>query len=387
MNLNYFSILGYISVALWMLVPVLMAVHLKQRPRRWLCHCAFVIALLAYLLAKINSVNHVERIQPDQSAAIAAAAAEQQAAVKAAEAARSDAAAKVGFAEDSHDEKLDKGGMDDADLKYMEKIAGDSAAPAWKQRKKLRSGDKADGSLDALVGADEGAGKGMAKAAEAEQEKEPLVMPQRDVDRANRLDRANLLIIRLLVLAAFLLVVFDYLSRFNVYSEAYLPLPLPSLWVNALSPLPPLQTRTEPPRRSLKEELEWVIRRGDSFVYFAPNAAVAAALPSSLPRFGRKCCPAEVICVQGDAPGITDAFVFESLWYGRASFVVDSPTRAVQMLGCFKTLLSERKPFNAKVAHSVHIFWGCGMPLTEEWKAEFAKLSGATGMTLVLCRA
>jgi hypothetical protein len=385
-NVNYFSILGYVSVALWMLVPVLMALHMKLRPRRWLCHCAVVIALLAYLLAKINSVNYVERIQPDQSAAIAAAEAERQAAVKAAEAARSDAAAKVVFAEDSHDAKLDKGGMDESDLKYMAKVAEASTEPAWKQKKKQRSGSKADGSLEALVGTDEGAGKGMAKASEAEQEQEPLVMPQRDVERANRLDKANLLIIRLLVLAAFLMVVFDYLRRFNVYSEAYLPLPLPSAWLNALSPLAPLSERPSPPRRTCLEELAWLGRRGDVFLVLTDNSVFADQIPSLLPRLGKRGGSREILRVKAGDRILSDDFIFEALWYGRCSFVVDSSERIQVLLQRLLALLAERKACSARVSQTVHLVWNCQTPPPARWQTEGVRLMQATGFTLLICK-
>jgi hypothetical protein len=88
MNWNIFSMAGYLSVALWLLVPVLLAVHLAKRPRRWLCHYALGVALLAYGLAKINSVTHVGRIQLDQSAAIATGQAQLLAGRKAAEQSR-----------------------------------------------------------------------------------------------------------------------------------------------------------------------------------------------------------------------------------------------------------------------------------------------------------
>jgi hypothetical protein len=277
--------------------------------------------------------------------------------------------------------------MDDADLKYMEKVTGEDAEPAWKQKKKQRSGDKTGDNLDSMIGADEGDGKGMDQADEAEKEKQPIIMPEKDVAIANRLDKFNLIIVRLLVLGALLMVVVDYFRRFNVYSEAYLPIPFPSEWVNAVSPLPAVQVRPVPPRRSVKEELEWVIRRGDSFVYIARDAAAADAIPSSLPRFGRKLYPVDVIRLRGGSSEITDEFVFEAVWYGRASFVVDSHERASKMLGWFMALMSDRKPFNAKALNNVHIIWDCGVPLDAGWQAEFAQLTKATGMTLVVCGA
>ena len=109
MNWQLFNITGYLSVALWLAALVLLAAHWVRRPRRWLCHCALGVALLAYGLAKINSVTHVGRIQLDQSAELAAAQAKLLAARKAAEQSRAADVAQIRFAEDSSGDFLDKG--------------------------------------------------------------------------------------------------------------------------------------------------------------------------------------------------------------------------------------------------------------------------------------
>ena len=74
----------------------------------------------------------------------------------------------------------------------------------------------------------------------------------------------------------------DWLRRANVYAEAYLPLPLPSGLVAAGRPLPAVVVRPEPPRRLVVEELAWLLRRGDSFLYLAPDSAAAEAALASL---------------------------------------------------------------------------------------------------------
>lgn len=386
MHFNYFSLFGYVSVVLWILVPVLWALHVRRRPRRWLAHVALAVALLAFLFAKINSVTYVGRIQLDQSAEIAAAQAKQAAARKMAEASRSDNVAKIRFAEDKAGDVMDKGGMDEADLKYMGKINSD-AAPAWKQAKKARSGAEQDDSLEAQLGGEKEPAGVTGEGAGKEEEKAPLLMLEKDKDRANRLDGANLQLIRMLILVGLVLVLSDYLRRVNIYDEAYLPLPLPSAWVNALTPLPPWRVRPVPSRRTLPEELAWLIKRGDSFVYMARDPEVARQIPATLPRLGRRGWPVEVIPVPAGSDEINDRFVFETVWYGRASFVVESPDRALKMMGQFMALMAERKATRATVAQTVHIVWDGGMPLDEAWQREFAKLTRATGMSLVVCSA
>lgn len=93
---------------------------------------------------------------------------------------------------------------------------------------------------------------------------------------ASRLDGLNLNLTRLLIVLGVCIVVMDYLRRGNIYTEAYFPLPLPSNWVNGLTPILPEMTRPDPPRRTVPQELAWLIKRGDSDV--AKGQTVGAPL-------------------------------------------------------------------------------------------------------------
>lgn len=382
MHWNTFSIVGYLSVALWLVVPVLLALHQKRRPRRWLCHVALALALAAYGLAKINSVTHVNRIQVDQSAEVVAGQENVIAARKTVEQVRQADVAQIRFAEDATGDFLDKGGMDASDLKYVEKVSRD-AEPAWKKGKEHRSGGTGDNSLEAAIGAGGKAGTGVPDVSRTGNERAPTLMLARDRDRANRLDAANLLLIRFLILAALITVVLDYLRRANIYEEAYLPLPLPSSWVNGLTPLPPVAVQPVPARRTPAEELAWLSRRGDAFVYMARDAAAAEAIPAVLPRLGRRGWPMEVIHINAGSAGVSDAFVFESLWYNRASFVFDSPVRAEAFLAQLAGLLRRRKATGASVRQTVHVVWDAGKPLPDELRTELMPLAHATGWSVL----
>jgi len=387
MKLNYFSIIGYVSVVLWLVVPVLWVLHAKLRPRRWLCHIALAVALLAYIFALLNSKLYVNRIQLDQSAEIAAVQAAQEEARKAAENIRGGEVAQIKFAEDSAGAFMDAGGMDASDLKTMAKLK-EKAEPEWKKNKKKRAeSGKQDDSIDDLIGgktANKAAKSASpADAAEPAQERQ-VFMLEGDRAMANRLDGANLKLIRLLLLLAVLIVVVDYLRRANIYKEAYMPLPMPSSWLNEFSPVPTLMIRPEPARRTMPEELAWLVKRGDSFAYMTDDSAAAGQVSSSLPRFGKRHSPVDVIRVTTGDGDISDEFVFEALWYGRSSFVVDSADRASQMLNRFMDMMAARKARHAKVAQTVHIIWDCSVPLDESWQAEFVKLAKATGMSLVI---
>jgi hypothetical protein len=329
-----------------------------------------------------NSTGYVDKIRLDTSKELAEMQAKQDAKLKEAEQARSGEVADVRFAEDARGEYLDRAGMDESDLKYMDKLNED--VPQWKLQKKQRSQEKTDDdSLEALIGVREETkgvdGSGIQEAAE----KNPVLMLQQDKDLANRLDGLNLNMIRLLILLGLIYLVSDYLHRANSYTEAYLPMPVPSAWLDGMAPVPPLITRSATPRRTMDEELVWLTRRGDTFVYMTDKPGAVEKVPERIPSVCGRFRPVDVMRVNG---GIDDQFVFESLWYGRSSFVVDSSERAVQMLGQFVAYLSERKSCRAKVRQTVHIIWDVAAPLSEEWQVDFAKLTKATGMSLVVCQ-
>jgi hypothetical protein len=390
--MNAFSIIGYVSVLLWLLVPVLGIFYFKQRAgakparglKRWLGLVTFAVALAAAILAKVNSVTYVNKIQLDQSAEIKAVQEKQDAARKLAEKSRSGEVAQVRFAEDGSGDYLDEGGMDSADLKYMEKIRQEDE-PEWKKAKKTRSaGGKPDDSLEAQVSGPEEK-KGVETVPQAEKNVVLMVASKKVI--VDRLDNANLKLTRLILLLALLLVLYDYLWRVNRYAEAFLPLPVPSPWVTAFSPLPPLVEQPLPPRRTPVEELAWLTKRGDVFIYLTDDPFAAEKLPSQLPRLGKGSLPREVIHVKANDDSVSDTFIFESLWYGRASFAVDASERVQSLLDTFLVLLADRKACRAKVAQSVHIVWHCRTPLPERWQNEGLRLLKASGFSVLVCKA
>jgi len=384
MNWNYFDITGYISVVLWLCVPLLWITHFCRRPRRWLCHIALAVAMLAFVFAKINSVNYVDKIQPDRSEEMAVWEAEQDAQRKAMEDSRGEDVAKIRFAEDATGDFLDVAGMDESDRKYMEKI-NEPSVPDWKKDKKTRSeGRKKDDSVEGKIGASVAREGIDIDSADVVAESEPVMMAAADLKMANSIDGINLKLIRILMVIAFGIIIADYFRRINVYQEAYCPLPFPSEWVNGLTPLPAVMERPDPARRSMVEELLWLIKRGDSFLYLGSDHYVINKIPKSATRFAGVFKPVDIIRVSADEHGVNDDFVFESLWYRRGSFVVDSAARAEQLMEHFLELLRKRKATRAKVSQSVHILWDFDTPIDETMLRDFAKLGRATGISLVI---
>ena len=384
MNWDSFNTLGYISVILWIAVPVLWFLHSRMRPRRWLCHIAALVALAAVLLAKLNSEHHVNRIQPDRTEQIAALEAEKEAKRQAALDSRGEAVADIRFAEDSADDYVDRAGMDESELKYTENL-DKPVEPDWK-KKKGRSGAAADDdSLEGAIGANEERAELDADVLAGVAEEDPIVMDSKDLDLANRLDFLNIRATWIIAFLAIVMVVTDYLRRANVYREAYLPLPLPSRWIHSASPNETILGRPEPARRSIPGELAWMAKRGEPFIYLTSDPAKVEQLPESLPRIGKKRWNMDVLRISAGGDPLSDEFVFEALWYGRSSFAVGSATRAKAMLGSFLTALAARRETRARVAQTVHIVWDLAEPVPDSFTDAFARLGRDTGFTLFIC--
>ncbi len=382
MNANFFSFYGYIGVLLWLSVPVLWWLSWRHRKSRLICPAALAAALVAMGLAEINTKTHVDRIQPDQTAQAEAARATTDAKRKAMEETRGDEVADIRFAEDGSEDFLDKGGMEDSDLKYMESL-GEGAEPEWKKKKKSRGeeGDEKKG-LDAKLGGDQ-AVKGVDSSTfEEKKEKAPIFMSDAHKVMADRLDNFNHDIIDIIALLAVIACLIDYLARSNVYSLAFLPLPLPSVIPNSLVPHPVFVDRGDSPRRSLAGELAWLVKRGDSFLLLTDDAARASAIPASLPRIGKALMPVEVL--DANHPRITDDFAFESLWYGRSCFVVDSAERAHRLFARFLELMEQRRLVRAKVRQTAHIVWALSHPPSPDQRVAFERLAKASGFSLFL---
>jgi len=385
MNWEIFSPIGYASIAVWLCMPLLWLLHMVRRRRGWLCHLALLLGVVAFVLAKVNSQTYVNRIQVDRSEQIKEQLDRQELARQAATEARGNEVAQIRFAEDDDDDFLDMAGMDESDLKYLRSFDED-ATPEWKKEKKQRSAGSEDDSLEAMIGATEDVEGVETDVLVEEASLEPILMSDGDKLAADRLDAANLTIARLLLGLAFVIVVMDYLRRVNIYDRAYCPLPLPSRWVNAFTPPVSVKVWPKRPRRKLHKELKVLVKRGDSFVYLTDDADHAARVPSRAYQLPLWRWPVDILSLPGDNRAMDDDFVFETLWYGRNSFVVDSSDRAERMLARFMDLLSERRSTRARTSQTVHIVWDIATPVSEEIRHRFANLGRATGFSLWLCR-
>ena len=378
-NSEIFNAVGYLSVLCWAAAVVLCLIYWKM-PSRMLCMVVLVLTIVGFFGARSNSNNYVNLIQLDRSEEIAKQEALVQARQKALLDSRGDEVAQVRFAEDGAGDYLDRAGMDDTDLKYFESQGIDT--PGWKKKKKQRSSAGADdGSIESSIG-----GEDVIEGVEDEtfvenEESQPVVMMEEDMVLANRLDLLNLKVTLAMLITGILIVLFDYLRRGNIYGESSFPLPLPSSWFNAVTPMPPLLSVVKHGEGSLEKELARLVKRGDSFVILTDDASCANKLPATMPKFPLIGQHEHLVPVTDE---IENEFVFESVWYGRSSFVVDSESRSQQVLESFLKELEIRKDARAKVAQTAHIVWDVRSQMPEHSKQELEKLARSTGFSILI---
>ena len=135
-NSDYFSSIGYLGLTASGGALVLWLIYLIK-PGRLISTLALGLVLAGWFAARLNSSQHVNKIQPDRTEELARRAAQEEARRKALVDSRGDEVADVRFAEDGANDFLDRAGMDEADLKYFESQGG-FGEPDWKKEKKIR---------------------------------------------------------------------------------------------------------------------------------------------------------------------------------------------------------------------------------------------------------
>lgn len=406
-NWNSFGILGYVALAIAVATPLVLAFALLRRSSPRMLHLAVILAAVALVCAELNSAFHVDRLEPDRAAEVAAqeAAAEtrKQERLAALEEGRESQVAKIQFAEDAKGDALDRAGLEETDLQYLDKIekeAAEEKTPEWKRQKKARgAAGGEEESLEARLDAGDDTPAGVdAGAADPEAVRQPIVVSEAELATAHRVDRLSLGWARLLLLAGLAITGIDWLRRANDYEQAYLPLPVPSRLIDAVRPLPAIVVRPRPPRRPIAEELAWLLRRGDSFVHLAAGPAEADDILTKLAGFESGRRPVQVLRVGPGGEECSDRFIFEALWYGRCSFVVDDPTRAERLVKAFCRFLEERQATRARAAQTAHVVWDLSAAAAsapdaaaflQMWKQLLQAVAGRgqrAGFSVFLCR-
>ena len=380
-NPEYFSSIGYLGVLLTGGALLLWICYIVK-PLRIASLVALGCVVVAFVCARTNSKTHVNRIQPDRSEELAKRVAQEEARKQALLDNRGDEVAQIRFAEDGANDFLDRAGMDDADLKYFESQGG-LGEPEWKKEKKTRSRGGGDESLESEIGGEGVIGGIQSDEFDADESKEPIIMSEADLVMANRLDLLNLKLTLILLVVGVGVFLFDHLRRANIYGKASRPLPLPSFLLNALTPMAPLVISKKRCRKSARGELARLVKRGDSFIYLTDDSARTTKLPKLMRRLPFVGGKEELITASAE---VDEGFIFETVWYGRSSFVSADPERALTFLNFFQTMLEQRKLSRAKVSQTAHLVWDLQSPMPRQTRADLLKLAAATGFSILILR-
>ncbi len=346
-----FSPIGWLGIVL-AVAGLMLCLLYYLRPLRLVPWAAMAAFACSFLFAHIHSTRHVARIQIERDAS-AAAEEEPFSYAKLLEA-RGEDVAPVRFAEDSRSDLIDRAGLSEADLAYFDSVA--EKPPASVKQAEESSGETGP---------------------------EPIVVSEAGFALAHRIDRWNLNLTQILLALAAFLVGYDYLRRFNQPAAPSFPLPLPSAIPNAVSPLPALVV-AGPKQQDLTRQLRRLARRGDAFLCLTDATEAASAAFDSLTAAAKWPRPKSLLRINEENPAISDAFIFESLWYGRASFIIDQADRVPQLIDSTLAALAKRKAARARVRQSAHIVWNLSEPPTESQQNQLTTLAQATGFSIMI---
>lgn len=305
----YFQVAGTLSVLAWIAAVVLMARY-ARRPRRtraWAL--ALLLAVAGAGLARWNYHNiniiRVDRSEEEEKARLEL---EERKRREAEEAKANAPAAR--FAEETAAD-LDK--LKAETLKKGEDARDDNRVYDAAVRKQLKEQAKEDAPAEepppaappaagepseASTGEDipsyrgsgkkqrqEGKTKKLAAVRDTVKEEEKFfgrMLPEAEKLQAVRWGRFNLFFSKLFMWLALLLVVVDYLSRFNRTFDALWPMPIAGRWLDNMYPKTHSVILGHDSRAVAQEYLRTVAKKGETFIYFGKDDP----LPESrLPRY------------------------------------------------------------------------------------------------------
>jgi hypothetical protein len=346
----YFGVPGILSIVVWMIALVFLVISSRRQARSVYCFLALGVAAAGWILAVVNSdkVSAIELDRRDEQAAMMKARKE------------AEANEEMGAAASS--------------LKFAEGDPEETVQEYRKRGKQMR--DK---------------GKNPAKSAEDEvaaEEPEKIVkyLREDDYNAANRLDRLNLLLARLIFWLAVGRVVMDYLRRLNSTEGSYLPVPISGRWLDhlvgktysVLVMAPALECMTS------RAYAERVIRNGDSFIYFGETDPWLGR--SWLPRLSVGRWPLWRLpkLDYGD-PGLSanGEYVLDAAWFNRCGVVV-SGEDSDPLFDYIAELIARRHEVGGSARRTVHLIWDLPQLPSEEILLTLVRIAPETNLKMMV---
>jgi hypothetical protein len=211
----------------------------------------------------------------------------------------------------------------------------------------------------------------------------PRTMKLADLTLANRLDRYNLAVVRLVLLLGLALLVADYLAKFNTTSESYWPIPVGGPWLDGLRRKARAVLLANPNARPMKHYLDTAVRKGEAFIYLGPRDLWEKnALPMlSLGKLPLRNLPKIVYGTPAVPQG--SEFVLNAAWFGRYAVVIPRRDLAGPFLEDLMEYLDERSVTRAAARHTVNLAWDFPDLPSRDALARLASLCRETNFKLV----
>ncbi len=341
---------AWVFAGAWVLLVVLGVTYVVAR--RWDALVVLAVAIVVLGGAGWNSlrVSSIEALP--SPAALAAAERARQARLGA----LTTHATAMRFAEDSEADRLDLAGVSAERTQsiYEAAAAGGDEPPLYRQGGKVERDagkQRTDAATQALTSA----------AADRDITKASRALPEDVVNRAQRYDRMNRFIARFGFLLAVGLITLDYVRRLNRTRDALPPLPVAGVALDALSP----KSRSVWWQTGRSDEAEAylrrVVRRGEAFLVFSAGEPFADRT-ERLPRLQAFGWGAASMPVHRTADEREPAWVLETLWFGRGSFVVRGESDAATLRDALLAQLKNRHIPRARVRRTAHVVWNLPQP-------------------------
>ena len=343
---NTLGVTGLLSAAAAVMAAALIVLGIPRRSRFRVWFAATVAAAAAVGLAIAASQN-VRSIEVDRSGEMRAA--EEAGGRVAQERLRSRAAA-IRFAEDTARDQANVAGVTVAEEEgaYDRAVAEALAKQTGSRRGAAKGRARRNAPADA---APPPADEAPATAATVR------TLPEAQLVVADRFDRAN----RALAWGLFTLAVglcgCEYVRRFNSTLDPVWPLPLAGTVVDGLTSK---EYAARLPAERLAEFLRMAVRKGETFLVFAPADPLAAAdtldrLTIGLVgwRLPKRTLPAASLATD---PGLLET-VFETAWFGRGCFVVTGDQAAGAVLERMVDRLAIRSQTRARARRTLDLVW------------------------------
>ena len=353
---DYFGVIGVASIAAWLLALAALVVYAVKVRKPRVIHAALLIGVVAIVLAEINSSN-IDTIQVLPEAPPAADADKvNERTLKTIQT----RASEIRFAEDDKATGTAAKKPGDADLSYDYRKSGKQTRESGRS---LGHGVNVPTTTPA---ASQPAEADVTPSASESIASNVRRMSSIDVTLANRYDGMNLRIARFTLFAAVVLLLIDYLRRFNLITERLTPLPVPPLIANFVSQVFSPARRVLIARQGDGDALprvvaESAVRKGEAFVYFGSKDPWAEPSLTKLP-VARHSCRMDKLAIDDSPNAYRPVFVADAVWYGRASAVVIGEKPTASVLGALLERAGRRETIEPAARRRINVIWDHATP-------------------------